>query len=216
MSPACRFPARAPVAQLDRAPDYESGGQRFESFRARHLFEPPSAATPTRSVAGAARRVGESRPTCARSATGSTSRIYSVTATSPKMSGSEKEQRATNDARSPRHQIRRSQRSCRVQGSHKGSPFPQNPLPAWHARPALARSPRAAPSSALQLHADDSNARSTPWSTPPQKAPSPTGARCVMRPNSRLISTAPKTSRTDTSCGAGETAGAHWRIISET
>src|SRR5690606_2111108 len=27
----------APVAQLDRAPDYESGGQRFESFRARHL-----------------------------------------------------------------------------------------------------------------------------------------------------------------------------------
>ena len=28
----------APVAQLDRAPDYESGGQRFESFRARHSF----------------------------------------------------------------------------------------------------------------------------------------------------------------------------------
>jgi hypothetical protein len=28
----------APVAQLDRAPDYESGGQRFESFRARHFF----------------------------------------------------------------------------------------------------------------------------------------------------------------------------------
>ena len=28
----------APVAQLDRAPDYESGGQRFESFRARQLF----------------------------------------------------------------------------------------------------------------------------------------------------------------------------------
>ncbi len=27
----------APVAQLDRAPDYESGGQRFESFRARHF-----------------------------------------------------------------------------------------------------------------------------------------------------------------------------------
>src|SRR5450830_1190095 len=25
-----------PVAQLDRAPDYESGGRRFESFRARH------------------------------------------------------------------------------------------------------------------------------------------------------------------------------------
>ena len=29
---------QAPVAQLDRAPDYESGGQRFESFRARHSF----------------------------------------------------------------------------------------------------------------------------------------------------------------------------------
>ena len=29
---------RAPVAQLDRAPDYESGGQRFESFRARHYL----------------------------------------------------------------------------------------------------------------------------------------------------------------------------------
>ncbi len=28
---------QAPVAQLDRAPDYESGGQRFESFRVRHL-----------------------------------------------------------------------------------------------------------------------------------------------------------------------------------
>ena len=26
---------QAPVAQLDRAPDYEFGGQRFESFRAR-------------------------------------------------------------------------------------------------------------------------------------------------------------------------------------
>ena len=33
-----RLPASsAPVAQLDRAPDYESGGQRFESFRARHF-----------------------------------------------------------------------------------------------------------------------------------------------------------------------------------
>ena len=31
------FTQHAPVAQLDRAPDYESGGQRFESFRARHL-----------------------------------------------------------------------------------------------------------------------------------------------------------------------------------
>ena len=28
---------QAPVAQLDRAPDYESGGQRFESFRARQF-----------------------------------------------------------------------------------------------------------------------------------------------------------------------------------
>src|SRR5580693_3603229 len=28
--------ADAPVAQLDRAPDYESGGRKFESFRARH------------------------------------------------------------------------------------------------------------------------------------------------------------------------------------
>ncbi len=26
----------APVAQLDRAPDYESGGQEFESLRVRH------------------------------------------------------------------------------------------------------------------------------------------------------------------------------------
>src|SRR5271154_2142265 len=32
-----RFDARAPVAQLDRAPDYESGGQEFESLRARQL-----------------------------------------------------------------------------------------------------------------------------------------------------------------------------------
>src|SRR3954454_12283560 len=28
---------RAPVAQLDRAPDYESGGRRFESVGARHF-----------------------------------------------------------------------------------------------------------------------------------------------------------------------------------
>src|SRR5262249_40236929 len=32
--------AEAPVAQLDRAPDYESGGQRFESFRARQFSTP--------------------------------------------------------------------------------------------------------------------------------------------------------------------------------
>src|SRR5262245_16222670 len=29
---------QAPVAQLDRAPDYESGGQEFESLRARQLL----------------------------------------------------------------------------------------------------------------------------------------------------------------------------------
>src|SRR5260370_31271025 len=35
---ACRsaLGTKAPVAQLDRAPDYESGGQEFESLRARH------------------------------------------------------------------------------------------------------------------------------------------------------------------------------------
>jgi hypothetical protein len=45
-SPCCArrrrwvFPAHwsAPVAQLDRAPDYESGGQEFESLRARQSF----------------------------------------------------------------------------------------------------------------------------------------------------------------------------------
>src|ERR1700722_2861144 len=41
----CRYIARptrkAPVAQLDRAPDYESGGQEFESLRARHLRTKP-------------------------------------------------------------------------------------------------------------------------------------------------------------------------------
>ena len=30
-------PPSAPVAQLDRVPDYESGGRRFESFRARQF-----------------------------------------------------------------------------------------------------------------------------------------------------------------------------------
>jgi hypothetical protein len=30
----------APVAQLDRAPDYESGGQEFESLRARQFSIP--------------------------------------------------------------------------------------------------------------------------------------------------------------------------------
>src|SRR5262245_32484530 len=36
--------AIAPVAQLDRAPDYESGGQEFESLRARHLSFPGGSA----------------------------------------------------------------------------------------------------------------------------------------------------------------------------
>jgi hypothetical protein len=30
----------SPVAQLDRAPDYESGGREFESLRARHYLTP--------------------------------------------------------------------------------------------------------------------------------------------------------------------------------
>ncbi len=34
----CMVTRYAPVAQLDRVPDYESGGRRFESSRARHLF----------------------------------------------------------------------------------------------------------------------------------------------------------------------------------
>ena len=35
-TPKRTLPVSGPVAQLDRAPDYESGGQRFESVRARH------------------------------------------------------------------------------------------------------------------------------------------------------------------------------------
>src|SRR5258708_20971241 len=35
-TPKC-LAKNAPVAQLDRAPDYESGGQEFESLRARHF-----------------------------------------------------------------------------------------------------------------------------------------------------------------------------------
>ena len=31
----------APVAQLDRVPDYESGGRTFESYRARHILKRP-------------------------------------------------------------------------------------------------------------------------------------------------------------------------------
>ena len=42
--------ALAPVAQLDRAPDYESGGQRFESFRARHLLHDNLAQKPRSAI----------------------------------------------------------------------------------------------------------------------------------------------------------------------
>ena len=37
LKPKCTS-ENAPVAQLDRAPDYESGGQEFESLRARHFY----------------------------------------------------------------------------------------------------------------------------------------------------------------------------------
>ena len=33
-----RFASHAPVAQLDRVPDYESGGRMFESCRVHHLY----------------------------------------------------------------------------------------------------------------------------------------------------------------------------------
>jgi hypothetical protein len=36
--PALLFAKNAPVAQLDRASDYESEGRTFESFRARHFY----------------------------------------------------------------------------------------------------------------------------------------------------------------------------------
>src|SRR5215831_759882 len=35
VSPVCYNPRHAPVAQLDRASDFESGGRGFESLRAR-------------------------------------------------------------------------------------------------------------------------------------------------------------------------------------
>ena len=35
----CFIAFHAPVAQLDRAPGYELGGRRFESFRARQLYK---------------------------------------------------------------------------------------------------------------------------------------------------------------------------------
>src|SRR5208282_3056400 len=38
-APPPPLPTQAPVAQLDRAPDYESGGREFESLRARQRFQ---------------------------------------------------------------------------------------------------------------------------------------------------------------------------------
>ncbi len=38
MQTRCKDCGHALVAQLDRAPDYESGGREFESSRARHFF----------------------------------------------------------------------------------------------------------------------------------------------------------------------------------
>src|ERR1700733_3431047 len=57
----------APVAQLDRAPDYESGGQEFESLRARHSATIQNKATnligsiAATSASGAKRRFCSSR-----------------------------------------------------------------------------------------------------------------------------------------------------------
>ncbi|VVT17454.1 hypothetical protein ERY430_80032 [Erythrobacter sp. EC-HK427] len=42
----CAASSSAPVAQLDRVPDYESGGRRFESFRVRHKKGLPAKAVP--------------------------------------------------------------------------------------------------------------------------------------------------------------------------
>ncbi len=49
--------ACAPVAQLDRAPDYESGGQEFESLRARH-FSPTVLITSLRPTSNSLRNAG--------------------------------------------------------------------------------------------------------------------------------------------------------------
>ena len=43
---------QAPVAQLDRAPDYESGGQEFESLRVRHFFSLKQASSLSKPEAG--------------------------------------------------------------------------------------------------------------------------------------------------------------------
>ena len=51
-------PPIAPVAQLDRAPDYGSGGWEFESLRARQLFGQKDDATAARPGRCGARRVG--------------------------------------------------------------------------------------------------------------------------------------------------------------
>jgi hypothetical protein len=50
---------KAIVAQCDRAPDYESGGQEFESLRARQLSSLPAWAFPFEAVA-------EALPVCIR------------------------------------------------------------------------------------------------------------------------------------------------------
>src|SRR6266852_1244172 len=59
---APRMPAKnAPVAQLDRALDYESRGQEFESLRARHLRyskASPTCAASSRILAATSRRFG--------------------------------------------------------------------------------------------------------------------------------------------------------------
>src|SRR5438045_4678288 len=56
----------APVAQLDRASDYESEGRTFESFRARHFLhhEPPSLRERLPSNRELGRRDGECRTAC--------------------------------------------------------------------------------------------------------------------------------------------------------
>src|SRR5262249_43682258 len=58
MSPIALFlrPA-APVAQLDRAPDFESGGQEFESLRARHFGPEPGTRKPADCALDGATRV---------------------------------------------------------------------------------------------------------------------------------------------------------------
>lgn len=40
-----QFPIGAPVAQLDRAPDYGSGGLGFDSLRVYHFYQQLTSAT---------------------------------------------------------------------------------------------------------------------------------------------------------------------------